>query len=195
MSFRIPVPTGLETLVQYRAAHADGPESRRVWLFHSHVYFDHAAPERVAEARAFMDLIRQTFAATAHVEVHAFIPSPAGPHPRGSFEVLFTREVFAEYVSWLMFTRPESLDILVHPLTRSPTLDHTRRAFWLGEPLAIDRAMLEAADAGLNAIGRTEASIIEGTKTHLPANRLALGPFADPASTSGWSEAAPGARS
>ena len=78
----IAMPTSLETLVQYRTAHADGPESRRAWLFHSHVYFDHAAPERVAEARAFMALIRQTFAATAHVEVHSFMtgvfPAHAG---------------------------------------------------------------------------------------------------------------------
>src|SRR6185295_17814720 len=116
-----------ETLVRYRAAHADDHESRRVWLFHSHVYFDHAAPERVAEARAFMERIRRDFARTAHVEVHSFIPSPAGPHPRGSFEVLFTREVFADYVSWLMFARPASLDVLVHPLTQSQTLDHTHR--------------------------------------------------------------------
>src|SRR5438477_469175 len=102
------MPTSLEALVRYRAVHADCHESRRVWLFHSHTYFDHAAAKCVAEARAFMDLIRQTFAATAHVEVSSFIPVPVGPHPRGSFEVLFTREVFADYVSWLMFTRPES---------------------------------------------------------------------------------------
>jgi aromatic ring-cleaving dioxygenase len=166
MDSRIPAPTSLQTLVQFRAAHADGPESRRVWLFHSHVYFDHAAPKRLAEARAFMELVRQTFGATAHVEVHSFTPFPAGPHPRGSFEVLFTREVFAEYVPWLMFMRPESLDILVHPLTRSQTLDHTRRAFWFGTALPVDRAMLEAADARLDATGRTEESIIDGTKEH-----------------------------
>jgi DOPA 4,5-dioxygenase len=158
------MPTSPETLVRYRAAHADCRESRRVWLFHSHTYFDHAAPECVAEARGFMDLIRRTFAATAHVEVSSFMPAPAGPHSRGSFEVFFTREVFADYVSWLMFTRPESPDILIHPLTRSQTLDHTTRALWLGTPLAIDRPMLEAVDAKLLASGGTEESIIDGTK-------------------------------
>jgi aromatic ring-cleaving dioxygenase len=160
------MPTGLEALARYRAAHADSHASRRVWLYHSHAYFDHAAPERVAEARAFMDLIRRTFAATAHVEVSSFIPFPAGPHPCGSFEVLFTREVFADYVSWLMFARPESLDILIHPLTRSQTLDHTTRALWLGTPLVLDRPMLEAVDARLLASGRTEESIIDGTRKH-----------------------------
>lgn len=160
------MPTSLPTLVRYHVAHADCHESCRVWLFHSHTYFDHAAPECVAEARAFMDVIRQTFVARAHVEVHSFIPAPTGPHPRGSFEVLFTREVFADYVSWLMFTRPESLDILIHPLTRSQTLDHTTRALWLGTPLAIDRPMLEAVDAKVLASGQTEESIIDGTKKH-----------------------------
>ena len=160
------MPTSLESLVRYRAAHAGRCESQRVWLFHSHTYFDHADPECVSAARTFMELIKLTFAATAHVEVSSLILTPAGPHPRGSFEVLFTRDVFAEYVSWLMFARPERLDILIHPLTRSQTLDHTTRALWLGTPLAIDRQMLEAVDARLLASGRTEESIIDGTRKH-----------------------------
>jgi DOPA 4,5-dioxygenase len=160
------MPTSLPTLLRYRAAHAHGCESRRVWLFHSHTYFDHTAPERVAEARVFRGLIQRTFAATAHLEVSSFIPGPAGPHPRGSFEVLFTREVFADSVSWLMFARPEKLAILIHPLTRSQMLDHTARALWLGAPLAINRSMLEAVDVRLLASGATEESIIQGTKRH-----------------------------
>jgi aromatic ring-cleaving dioxygenase len=160
------MPTSSGTLARYRAANADGPESRRVWLFHSHAYFDHTAPERIAAARAFMELVRRTFAATAHVEIHSFVPGPAGPHPRGSFEVLFTRAVFAEYVSWLMFMRPEGLDILIHPLTQSQTLDHTARALWLGTPRVLDRAMLEAVEARLLATAATEESIIDGTKKH-----------------------------
>jgi DOPA 4,5-dioxygenase len=152
------VDLGPEPLVRYRAANADCPVSRRVWLFHSHTYFDHVVPECVAEARAFMDLIQRTFAATAHLKVSSFVPVPAGPHPRGSFEVLFTREAFADYVSWLMFMRPERLDILIHPLTRSQTLDHTTRALWLGTPLAIDRSMLEAVDAKFLASGGTGES-------------------------------------
>src|SRR5512146_616109 len=160
------MPTSLETLLRYRAAHAGCDESRRVWRFHSHAYFDHTVPDCVAGARAFMDLIERTFAATAHVEVHSFIAAAAGPHPCGSFEVLFTREAFADYVSWLMFARPEGLDILIHPLTRSQTLDHTARALWLGTPRAIDRPMLEAVDARLLASGRTAESIIDGTKKH-----------------------------
>lgn len=142
------MPTSPETPVRRRAAQADRCESACVWLFHSHTYFDHAAPERVAEARAFMNLTRRTFAATRHVNVSSLVPTPAGPHPRGSFQVRFTREVFADYVSWLMFTRPERLDILIHPLTQSQTLDHTTRGLWLGTPLAIRLAVLEEAEIG-----------------------------------------------
>ena len=80
--------------------------------------------------------------------------------------MLFTREVFADYVSWLAFARPERLDILIHPLTRSQTPDHTTRTLWLGTPLVLDRAMLEAMDARLLASGRTEESIIDSTKRH-----------------------------
>ena len=81
-------PTSFDSLLGHRAAHAEAPESRRVWLFHAHAYFDHESPEAVAEARAFMDRVARAFAAIPHVEVHSFVPHPAGPHPRGSFEVL-----------------------------------------------------------------------------------------------------------
>lgn len=160
------MPTTQQTLRRHRATHAEAHESRLAWLFHSHAYFEHETAECVAEARAFMDLIRQTFASTPHVEVHTFVPTPVGPHPRGSFEVLFTREAFADYVSWLMFARPPRLSVLIHPLTGSQTLDHTTRALWLGEPLAIDRAMLEAVDARTLAAGRSDEAIIEATKKH-----------------------------
>jgi DOPA 4,5-dioxygenase len=158
------MPTSLESLRRHRTAHEAGPESARVWLFHAHVYFDHES--QVEEARAFRERIRETYAASPHVEVHSFVPMPAGPHPRGSFEVLFTREAFTDVLAWLMFERPPALSILIHPLTRSQTADHTSRALWLGEPLRVDRDLLEAVDARLLASGRSEESIIDGTKRH-----------------------------
>lgn len=160
------MPTSIETLLRYRAAHEGEPESRRVWLFHSHAYFDHEDAVQTAEARAFMERVRDAFASNPNVEVHSFVPKPAGPHPRGSFEVLFTREAFAEYVSWLMFERPEGMSIIIHPLTRSQTADHTTRALWLGARLPIDEALLAMVDAKTLAAGRSEESIIDGTKKH-----------------------------
>lgn len=160
------MPTSFEALLRHRASHADAPDCRRVWLFHAHAYFDHESPEAVEEARAFMEHARRAFASTPHVEVHSFVARPAGPHPRGSFEVLFTREAFADYVSWLMFERPPRISVLIHPLTRSQLLDHGARALWLGEPLALDRDVLVTADASTRASARTEEEIIERTKRH-----------------------------
>jgi DOPA 4,5-dioxygenase len=159
-------PTSFASLVRHRAARADAAESERVWLYHSHAYFDHESEETVAEARAFMERVSRTFASTSHVEVHSFIARPAGPHPRGSFEVLFTREAFADYLSWLMFERPPRISVFIHPLTQSQVLDHTARALWLGEPFPMNLDVLEAVDTSTRASGRSEEEIIERTKKH-----------------------------
>ena len=160
------MPTSRQSLVAYWAAQAEGPESRHVWLFHSHALFDHTMFERVEEARAFRDRIAETFVATEHLEVHSFVPRPAGPFLRGSFEVLFTREVFADYVTWLAFERPEAIDVLVHPLTRLQVPDHGAHAMWLGRPVALDMTLLQAFDEKIIAAGQSEVDVIEGTKKH-----------------------------
>jgi DOPA 4,5-dioxygenase len=159
-------PTSLERLREHRATRADADASSRVWLFHSHAYFDHDDPARVEEARAFMDRIARELCASGHVEVHSFMPKPIGPHPRGNFEVLFTREAFADYIAWLSFHRPASMSIMIHPLTASQVSDHTERALWLGPQLALIVDILARSDAANLASGRTEESIIEGTKKH-----------------------------
>src|SRR5262249_45537025 len=109
------MPTTRQSLLAHREKHAASPESERVWFYHSHALFDHTSPERVQEAAASRARSAATFASPPHVGVHSFTPQPAGPFPRGSFEVLFTRDVFTDYVTWLSFERPEAIDILVHP--------------------------------------------------------------------------------
>jgi aromatic ring-cleaving dioxygenase len=160
------MPTTLLSLVAHRDKHAGAPEWQRVWFFHSHALFDHTAHERVQEAAAFRERIAQTFASTSHVEVHSFVPRPAGPFPRGSFEVLFTRDGFTEYVTWLSFERPEAVDILVHPLTRWQVRDHGDRALWLGRRLDLDMSLLQRMDDATMATSRSEEDVIEATKKH-----------------------------
>ena len=160
------MPTTLTSLVAHRDKHAGSSESERVWFFHSHALFEHTAPERVAEAAAFRDRIAKTFAFTPHVEVHSFVPQPAGPFPRGSFEVLFTREVFTEYVTWLSFERPEAIDILVHPMTRWQVRDHGERALWLGRRVDLDVGPLQRMDAKTIETNLSEQDVIERTKKH-----------------------------
>ena len=145
------MPTSLETLVQYRAARADRHESRRVWLFHSHTYFDHAAPDCVAEARAFMDLIQRTFAATAHVEVSSFIPAPAGPHPRGSFEALFTREVFA--------SAPDQVIVMQLACDRPGAISFTA---------ALDSQLQHKVTSGITLVDLVGRAVAKGPHTNVP---------------------------
>ena len=164
----LDAPTDLEALRRHRAANAGRPEPVLVWLYHAHVYFEHADPDRVAEAERFQAGLVDVYANDPHVEVHALVPIPVGPHPRGSFEVLFTRAVFTEVLTWLMFARPPASSILVHPLTRCQLSDHTQRALWLGTPLSLVTEVLAASDASSQAAGRSEEAIIEGTKRHRP---------------------------
>jgi aromatic ring-cleaving dioxygenase len=161
-------PTDLAALRRHRATTADRPEPMRVWLYHAHVYFEHTDPDRVAEAERFQAGLVDAYANDPHVEVHALVPIPVGPHPRGSFEVLFTRAVFTELVTWLMFARPPAFSILVHPLTRCQLRDHTQRALWFGTPLPLVTEVLAASDANSETAGRSEEAIIEGTKRHGP---------------------------
>ena len=160
------MPTTLRSLLAHRDKHAGSPESARVWFFHSHALFDHTVPERVQEAAAFRDRIAETFASNPHVEVHSFLPHPAGPFPRGMFEVLFTRDAFTDYVTWLSFERPEAIDILVHPLTKWQVADHGEHAFWLGRRVDLDVGPLQRMDAKTIETNRSEEDVIERTKKH-----------------------------
>ena len=81
------IPTSLEALRRHRTAHAGAHESRRVWLFHSHTYFDHKSPEQVAEAWAFW------------AEATASGREPRGRARHGSVSQALERAIAAE-LSW-----------------------------------------------------------------------------------------------
>lgn len=154
------MPTSPETLTRHRALHAASDVSKRVWFFHAHVYF-----EASEHARTFMALIATTFA-TPHLEVGTLVNEAIGPHPSPSFEVLFTRELFTDFVAWLSFHRPREMAILIHPLTDSLLADHTERGLWIGTPKVLLTDMLRRADEANGASGLTEERIIAGTLRH-----------------------------
>jgi DOPA 4,5-dioxygenase len=53
------------------------------------------------------------------------------------YQVAFAPDQFDKVVPWLMLHRG-GLDILVHPNTGDALADHTDRALWLGEKLAVN---------------------------------------------------------
>jgi len=100
--------------------------------FHAHVYFD-PAQQTVAAA------LHQRAAALRAVRVGRLTSSPVGPHPKGMFQMLFSRDELAAVLVWLMRNR-QDLDVLVHGDTGNDFLDHTQHVMWLGQslPLKLD---------------------------------------------------------
>lgn len=63
---------------------------------------------------------------------------PVGPHPKAMFEVnLFSPQQFGAFVPWLVIHRGP-LSALLHPNTDDAVRDHTQRATWMGQQLALN---------------------------------------------------------
>ena len=71
------------------------------------------------------------------------------------FEVnVFTPKQFGAFIPWLVVNRGP-LSALVHPNTDDPARDHTQRATWMGDRLALDFTMFPSvrqARAKLEAV-------------------------------------------
>ena len=97
--------------------------------YHAHVYFDAATREQAqqlcAEAGRTFDLT-----------VGRMHDKPVGPHPRGSCQLAFGPELFAQVVPWLVVQR-HGLTVFAHAETGDAITDHTEHVLWLGpsEPL------------------------------------------------------------
>ncbi len=98
--------------------------------FHAHVYYDAATRDAAAQVR---DAIAEQF----EVELGRWRDEPVGPHPKSMYQVKFAPELFGQIVPWLMLNHA-GLDVLIHPSTDDAVEDHTRRALWLGEKLALN---------------------------------------------------------
>lgn len=157
------MPLTREALVAHREATAGEPLHRHVWFFHAHVYFD---PDHEAEARALRARIGAELAPGGHVQLDSIMPQPIGPHPVGNFEVLFTRDAFADVMTWFQFNRPAWMSILIHPCTEKMELDHSARAIWFGPQLVIDLTYPRLSDDKTAATGRSAVDAIDASKAH-----------------------------
>ncbi|HEV8718933.1 MAG TPA: DOPA 4,5-dioxygenase family protein [Candidatus Binatia bacterium] len=107
--------------------------------FHAHVYYDPGTREVAARVR---DGLAEHF----DVELGRWHDKPVGPHPQSMYQVKFSPEEFGKLIPWLMLHH-EGLDVLIHPSTGDDVGDHTHRALWLGEKLALNIKFLQQVSA------------------------------------------------
>lgn len=103
--------------------------------FHAHVYYDPTTREAAVRVR---DAVAEQF----DVELGRWRDEPVGPHPKSMYQVKFAPELFGRIVPWLMLNH-QGLDVLIHPSTDDDVGDHTHRALWLGEKLALNIDFLQ----------------------------------------------------
>ncbi len=113
--------------------------SQTIHNFHAHVYYDPTTREAAARVR---DAVAEQF----EVELGRWREEPVGPHPKSMYQVKFAPEEFGRIVPWLMLNH-QGLDVLIHPSTDDDVGDHTHRALWLGEKLALNIDVLRQFQA------------------------------------------------
>eukprot|EP01024_Parvocaulis_polyphysoides_P072596 TRINITY_DN9220_c0_g1_i3.p1 TRINITY_DN9220_c0_g1~~TRINITY_DN9220_c0_g1_i3.p1 ORF type:complete len:140 (+),score=23.14 TRINITY_DN9220_c0_g1_i3:204-623(+) len=106
----------------------------------------------------FREKMKQEWKDNKHVEVHTLFLKQHSLFPIGQFEVLFTREVFADFITWIQYNVPQELPTLIHPISRNPLPDHTTRAIWIGGEVALDVSLLQKFEKKLEEM---EASKID----------------------------------
>jgi DOPA 4,5-dioxygenase len=112
--------------------------------FHAHIYYP-------AEQRAAAEALRDRFLGQSAGQgapilfVGRMMDEGVGPHPMPQYEVHFREPALAQIVAQI---EASGLRALVHPLTDDDLADHTSLGRWIGEPLALDLAVLDPP--GLN---------------------------------------------
>src|SRR5262245_9630942 len=102
--------------------------------YHAHVYFD-------ADTREAAGRLCQAAGHAFPLVVGRMHDKPVGPHPRGSCQLAFGTELFAQVVPWLIENR-KGLTVFAHAETGDDIKDHTEHVLWLGPSETLDLAAL-----------------------------------------------------
>jgi DOPA 4,5-dioxygenase len=123
--------------------------------FHAHIYYeldDRATAERLhqelSKSKGLGDLANLLF-------VGEMRDKNVGPHPKPQFEVHFLEDALPRVLPLL---EGSGLTALVHPLTDDDLADHTSLALWIGEPLELDRTVLDlrGMNQGIARFGKSD---------------------------------------
>ena len=99
--------------------------------YHAHVYYD-PATTRGRAAR-----LRERIAAEfPQARLGRWHDALVGPHPQSMYQIAFSSDVLASFLSWLMLNR-DGLVVLLHPETGDDYRDHSTHAAWLGGMLPL----------------------------------------------------------
>lgn len=123
--------------------------------YHAHIYFDAARRPAAAALRdAFAGRI-DAADEPAILFVGPMRDHPIGPHPAPQYEVHFLARSRDAIIAMI---EKSGLTALVHPLTDDDLADHTTLAYWIGEPLELDLAVLDppGVNRGMPRFGKTD---------------------------------------
>ncbi len=101
------------------------PTIERIKDYHIHVYYSADTKKQAEDLRAKLEA---AFPSATYGRWH---DDPVGPHPVGSYQVLFPVELFTEIVPYTAMERG-GLTVLVHPNTGDDLRDHRDYALWMG---------------------------------------------------------------
>ena len=123
--------------------------------YHAHIYYDlddRGTAERIhqefSKSMGLGDLANLLF-------VGEMRDKKVGSHPKPQFELHFLEDALPRV---LLPIKASGLTALVHPLTDDDLADHTSLALWIGEPLPLDRTVLDppGLNQGIARFGKSD---------------------------------------